>query len=543
MPIAIKPSSLLNSLLFKILVFLLAFTLLSALLLGVYLRGSMTQTVNSLISEEIKTDIDNLQMLFSNRLSEVKRAADLIASDPEILANIEGGEERILRLDSRAIDLRNRFDVDVLQIYDRNQIARTNILHANLYRVSTLIQLIPSNYADLYFVEGRWVYLVRREAPTGGTIIVGIDLITELDRITRRLKLRDKVYLQASPGDEVTPPTGNYFRTEFQLPVGTHLLNVTLLRDTETYFQVYQQAQNAALSITVFLSLLLIVLSVFIIVAIVQPLRRLSQAARELANADFSQPYQPRSILNSNLNPLRIGHGDEIGQLVDSFTRMEKELHHVYSGLVRDLERANREVVEAYEATLQSWANALDLRDHSTERHTGRVAELSEEFARFLNLPEEDIIALKRGALLHDVGKMAISDHILNKKSPLTDEEWMLVKQHPLYGYVMLRPIDYLKDALDVIYCHHEKWDGSGYPQGLKGTEIPLKARIFSVIDSFDALITERPYRPAWKFDEALEHIRSRAGSDFDPVIVEKFLQWIETKKGELLAEYASRTS
>ncbi|MFN3309464.1 MAG: HD-GYP domain-containing protein, partial [Anaerolineales bacterium] len=137
---------------------------------------------------------------------------------------------------------------------------------------------------------------------------------------------------------------------------------------------------------------------------------------------------------------------------------------------------------------------------------------------------------------------MAISDHILNKKTPLTDEEWLVIKQHPLYGYVMLRPIEYLKDSLDVIYCHHEKWDGSGYPQGLKGTDIPIKARILSIIDTFDALITERPYRKPVEFDVAIEHIRSQAGKDFDPALVEKFLAWVDSNKADILSKYDQRS-
>lgn len=513
--------------------------LISTLLLGAYLRVSVFTTINSLISEEVKTDVNNLRLLISNRLQLVERAADTIATDQEILTAIAGGRSSLLRLDSRAIELRNRFDLDLLQIFDQNHIPRTNILHASLYRVSTLADLIPPNHTDLYQIEGRWIYLARREMSTGGVVIVGIDLSTELERLTKQLKLRDKVYLHHKSAIENAIPTENdHFEMEFELLAGNTVLTATLLRNIETYYEVYERAQKSVLSIIFLLSLILTLLALFMIVYIIQPLRKLAQAAQELANADFAQPYQPRRYLNSNHNPLRIGKEDEIGQLIESFDRMEKELHHAYSELIRNLEEANKEITEAYEATLQSWANALDLRDYSTERHTSRVAGLAQEFAHYLNLPDDEIIALKRGALLHDVGKMAISDRILNKKAPLTDEELLTIKQHPLYGYVMLRPIEYLKGALDIIYCHHEKWDGSGYPKGLKGTDIPKNARIFSVIDVFDALITERPYRKAWELDVAIEYIRSRSGKDFDPAIVENFLLWVESSKAELLEKY-----
>ncbi|MCX8061629.1 MAG: HD domain-containing protein [Anaerolineales bacterium] len=543
MPTSSKPFSITDSLLFKVAVPVLIFMLISTLLLGAYLRVSIFTTIDTLISEEVKTDVDNLRLLLSNRLQQVKRAADTIANDQEILTALAGGRDSLLRMDSRAIDLRNRFDLDVLQIFDQNQISRTNILHANLYRVSTLADRVAPNQADLFVIEGRLIYLVRTETPTGGIVIVGIDLLTELERLMKQLKLRDKIYIQhPSLPESAIPAANNHFFMDFQLPVGSSNLTVILSRNIDTYYQIYEKAQNVVISGVLLISLIIFILSLFIVVTIVQPLRKLSHAAQELATADFSQPYQPRKYLNSNHSLLRIGKGDEIGQLVESFARMEQELHHVYSELIRDLERANQDVIESYEATLQSWANALDLRDHGTERHTSRVAELAQEFARYLGLSEEEIVALKRGALLHDVGKMVISDRILNKKTPLTDEEWLTIKQHPLYGYVMLRPIEYLKDSLEVIYCHHEKWDGSGYPQGLKGADIPLKARIFSVIDVFDALITERPYREAWGYEDAIEHIRSRSGTDFDPTIVEKFLVWIETHQSRLIEKYYQKS-
>ena len=145
-----------------------------------------------------------------------------------------------------------------------------------------------------------------------------------------------------------------------------------------------------------------------------------------------------------------------------------------------------------------------------------------------MDIPEDEIIHYRRGALLHDVGKMAIPDAVLLKTGPLSDQEWEIMRQHPIYAYVMLRKIPFLQKALDIPYCHHENWDGSGYPRGLLRKQIPLSARIFSVLDALDALTYDRPYRKAWLKDKALEYIESQSGKDFDPEVVETFFEWIK---------------
>ena len=159
------------------------------------------------------------------------------------------------------------------------------------------------------------------------------------------------------------------------------------------------------------------------------------------------------------------------------------------------LQRSNAALALAYDATLEGWSRALDLRDKETEGHTQRVTEITERLASMLNIDDATIIHLRRGALLHDIGKMGIPDSILLKPETLTEEEWAIMRKHPQYAYEMLSMIDYLRPALDIPYCHHERWDGKGYPRGLKGEEIPLAARIFSVVDVWDALTSNRPYR------------------------------------------------
>ncbi|HNO95170.1 MAG TPA: HD domain-containing phosphohydrolase, partial [Anaerolineales bacterium] len=184
----------------------------------------------------------------------------------------------------------------------------------------------------------------------------------------------------------------------------------------------------------------------------------------------------------------------------------------------------------AYDTTIEGWSRALDLRDKETEEHTLRVTNLTLQLAQAFDISHVELKHIKHGALLHDIGKMGIPDNILRKAGELSDDEWVMMRQHPQLAYEMLSPIAYLLPALDIPYCHHEKWDGTGYPRGLKGEEIPLAARLFAVVDVFDALTSDRPYRPAWAKNKAIEYIRQKAGSHFDPSVVEVFLRLIDKK-------------
>jgi len=199
------------------------------------------------------------------------------------------------------------------------------------------------------------------------------------------------------------------------------------------------------------------------------------------------------------------------------------------SQLFEGLQRSNFDLSLAYDATIEGWSRAMDLRDHETEGHTIRVTELTVQLARMAGFSDEDIIHIRRGALLHDMGKLGIPDSILHKPGPLTDDEWTLMKKHPVFAHEMLSPIGYLKPAMDIPYCHHEKWDGSGYPRGLTGEEIPMAARIFAIVDVFDALTSDRPYRSAWTMEKALKHITDCGGTHFDPNVVRLFFDLIES--------------
>jgi len=182
------------------------------------------------------------------------------------------------------------------------------------------------------------------------------------------------------------------------------------------------------------------------------------------------------------------------------------------------------ELETAYETTLEGWAQALELRDKETEGHSRRVTDLSMDLARHLGLDEDEIKYIYYGALLHDIGKMGIPDEILNKPGPLTPEEREIVQQHPTFAYEMLKKIKYLQPAISIPYSHHENWDGNGYPQGLKGEEIPLQARIFTIVDNWDALNSDRPYRKAWPREKVVRYLQEQSGKIFDPHLVEVFL-------------------
>jgi PAS domain S-box-containing protein len=193
--------------------------------------------------------------------------------------------------------------------------------------------------------------------------------------------------------------------------------------------------------------------------------------------------------------------------------------------LFNELQVTNSELIMAYDETIEGWSHAMDLRDKETEGHSQRVTGWTLRLASRLGFGDEDLIHIRRGALLHDIGKIGVPDVVLQKPGPLTEEEWDKMRKHPQFAYDMLAPITYLRKAIDIPYCHHEKFDGKGYPRGLKGGEIPLAARIFAVVDTWDGLTSDRPYRKAWPPKKALDYIRGQAGKQFDPYVVEFFLK------------------
>ncbi|MEO8356447.1 MAG: HD domain-containing phosphohydrolase [Chloroflexota bacterium] len=237
----------------------------------------------------------------------------------------------------------------------------------------------------------------------------------------------------------------------------------------------------------------------------------------------------------SLLTGLKAGADDFISKPFDRFelrarligiTRLNR-----YHKLVEErakLQQSHAKLLEAYEATIEGWSHAMDLRDRETEGHSRRVAELTVEMAKAFGMKDQDLVHIRRGAFMHDMGKLGVPDAILQKPAALTDQEWEIMRKHPQLAHDMLYPIEYLRPAMDIPLNHHEKWDGTGYPRGLKNEEIPVAARLFSVVDVWDALTSDRPYRAAWKKEDALDYIREQSGLHFDPQVVDLFFKVIE---------------
>jgi PAS domain S-box-containing protein len=198
--------------------------------------------------------------------------------------------------------------------------------------------------------------------------------------------------------------------------------------------------------------------------------------------------------------------------------------------LFEGLQRSNIDLTLAYDTTLEGWSNALELRDRETKGHSQRVTEMTVRLAREMGMSNEELVHVRRGALLHDIGKMGIPDSILHKPAPLDEDDWSIMRQHPRYAYDLLSNISFLIPAFDIPYCHHEKWDGTGYPRGLRGEQIPLAARIFAIVDVWDALLSDRPYREAWEEETVYAYLHQQSGKQFDPHVVDTFFRIIQDK-------------
>jgi putative nucleotidyltransferase with HDIG domain len=234
---------------------------------------------------------------------------------------------------------------------------------------------------------------------------------------------------------------------------------------------------------------------------ITQPLLQLVQASMKVSRGNLN--VQVKTETN-----------DEISILTESFNVM-----------VASLSQSQKDLINAYDSTLEGWAKALELRDKETEGHSERVTSLTMRLAEAMGIQGEALVNVRRGALLHDIGKMGTPDAILHKNGPLDPHERGIIQQHPQHAYDMLKHIDYLQAALEIPYCHHEKWDGTGYPRSLQGNEIPVAARLFAIVDVYDALVSDRPYRKAMPREEVVAYLKSQRGTHFDPAVVDLFLK------------------
>ncbi len=236
------------------------------------------------------------------------------------------------------------------------------------------------------------------------------------------------------------------------------------------------------------------------------PIIELVGASKEVADGDLSVHVDPHT-------------DDEIALLAENFNFM-----------VTSLEKSQNDLHLAYDDTLHGWSLALELKDTETEGHTQRVTNMTVEFARAYGIPEGEIIHVRRGAILHDIGKMGVPDSILQKPDKLTEEEWEIMRRHPENAYHMLKDIEYLKPALDIPYCHHERWDGKGYPRGLEGDEIPIAARLFSIVDAWDALSSNRPYRKSLSAPSTRKTITAEKGTRYQPELVDFFIEFLSER-------------
>lgn len=249
-----------------------------------------------------------------------------------------------------------------------------------------------------------------------------------------------------------------------------------------------------------FAFLFVVSVGLFLADNITRPISRLVWAASQVARGNLAVRLEPRG-------------SDEIATLARSFNAM-----------VESLRRSNQELLEAYDSTIEGWSKALEMYDRETEGHTQRVTDMTLALARGMGIDGQELVHIRRGALLHDIGKMGVPGEILNKPGSLTGEENAIMRQHTEFAEEMLSKIAYLQPALEIPLYHHERWDGSGYPKGLRGEEIPLAARIFAVVDVWDALTSDRPYRDSWQQGQVLEHLRAASGTEFDPCVVERFM-------------------
>ena len=275
----------------------------------------------------------------------------------------------------------------------------------------------------------------------------------------------------------------------------------------KNFLVILSQNTWVQILISVLIAFVLVLVIGYVVSSLIsRPIVRLEHAAAAVAEGDLCVQVTPTG-------------NDEVAQLTRQFNEMISSLAH-----------SKRDLIAAYDSTLEGWVRALDLRDRETTDHSQRVAHLTVELARRMNVPSTDLENIRRGALLHDIGKIAIPDGVLLKPGPLSDDEMQLMRRHPTFAMQMLQGIPFLARAAQIPGGHHEKWDGSGYPCGLKGEEIPLGARIFAVVDVWDSLRSDRPYRLAMSTKEAETIIRMGVGSHFDPQVAQAFLEMMSTQ-------------
>ena len=509
--------------------------LITLLVTGAVFSIGIQNTTKKLLESELRSNNEKIVTSLQSRINTVQSASKLLAINSDIESALPNDNATsIAVINNLALIIQNRFDLDLIQVYSGSGQARTNLERSSLNKVSSVVSSLQQGDSGLVELQGRLVYLSHEHISGGGDIYTGIDMLSELNRITLQLGLQDNLSIEktTTPTETIKFINGVYtLRTP--VTIGGETVLLVHSQQMAQFETIAHSGRNIILISIITISAVLIIMMAIILRGIIQPIRSLANAAQKLAQADFNTVTLDQVQVIDLNNPFKIGVNDEIGQLAGSFMHMSLELKDTFQGLVRDLRRTNDELNAAYDSALQGWSSALELRDHDTEKFCERVSEDVVSLAKFMGVPEEKLVHYRRGALLHDVGKMAIPDAILNKSGPLTDNERQIMRQHPIYAYVMLRKVSYLKEALEIPYCHHERWDGKGYPRGLFRTEIPLSARIFRVVDTWNSMRVDTTYRKGFPALDVKNYIISNSASEFDPAVVNAFLSWLREEENK----------
>ncbi len=350
---------------------------------------------------------------------------------------------------------------------------------------------------SIYDLEGKPIATTLLDSPQPVNV-------TEVARV---LAVQDTGSLKRSPGPSRSLEVASRQFSELLSPwemrgkLDLGVIGIALMENTMISTSQITRIQITGLVAVVLV--LVILVGVNIATLITRPLLALVKASSEVAQGNLSVQVNPHS-------------NDEIAVLTTTF-----------NGMITNLNKSRQDLLNAYDMTLEGWSKALEMRDQVTEGHTRRVTQITMALAEQMGIQPDEAVHIRRGAILHDIGKMGIPDAILNKQGPLTPEERLVINEHPILAYNMLWPIEYLRPAVSIPYCHHERWDGQGYPRQLQGQEIPLAARIFAVVDVWDALINDRPYHKAFSQEEALKLIIQGRGTQFDSDVVDAFITFV----------------
>ena len=526
---------------------------------------------------------DTIEERFTNQLIETgKMASEWIVREEEklletlrLLAHTEGAAEALMAEDAETLreisfPLLLNYSVDALEIIDTTGRSILSLRHRDGDRIeeydvsrdSTYFQGLPiterilngqaDNFGDKFAgIEsapwGNYLYvsgpIYNQEQELVGMILVG-DTLAGIAQGIREATL-SQVTIYNLEGQEIT---STFLDSRPDINEET-IEKIVSRQDTESYLQeisatnisykeilaplevrsgddvgligtslaqtfLVQASSVTRLQIFAFATtafLFIIAIGVFVADRFTKPLLKVVRASSEVAAGNLEVTITPTGE-------------DEITSLTHSFNKMVASLQKSKTDLVQ----AHQDTIEAYDRTIEGWCKALELRDDVTEGHTQRVTDMTVSIAYEMGFNDEQLVHIRRGALMHDIGKMAIPDSILKKPGSLNDREWQVMRNHPNYAYEMLHRIAFLKPALTIPYCHHEKWDGTGYPRGLKEEEIPLEARIFAIVDVWDALRSKRPYRAALPVAEVLRMIKKEKGAHFDPRVVDVFLSIVD---------------